>query len=409
MKDCSSSSGRSRFSCAAAALSLGTLVAMSATVWNGAASAEEIYKATAAITLPNGQNITSFDIGYVDPSTGLYILADRTNKSVAVVETSSNKVVAQLGRFVGNTGNSDTSGPDGVLIVNHREIWAGDGNSKVKVIDLFTHKTTHVIDTGGSFRADELCYDARDKVIVVANDAEHDNPSKWPFVTIISAESYTPLARITMDGFNGRPKATNGIEQCQWSSKTGMVYVNIPEVNGPGNDTRPGAVVVINPKTMKIANTFRIPLRDCAGPQGMALGPDTQAVLGCNMKSSAIIDLKSGDVIVALPHESGADEADYDPSSNHYFIAERGNANGPSLGVIDAGLPDPKVEDPTASTGAGSGAHSVAVDPVTGQVYVPISNAATGGVCSSAGGIDSQGCIAVYTATGGNDGAVAQR
>lgn len=409
MNDCSSSSGRSRFFCAAAAFSLGTLVASSAIILSGAASAEEIYKATAAITMPNGQNITSFDISFVDPTLGLYILGDRTNKSVDVVETDNNKVIAQLGRFVGFTGDSDTSGPNGVLIVNHREIWAGDGNSKVKVIDLFTHKTTHVIDTGGKFRADELCYDARDNVVMIANDAEHDNPSKWPFVTFISTESYTPMARITMDGFGGRPKATNGIEQCQWSSKTGMVYVNIPEVNGPGNDTRPGAVVVINPRTMKIANTYRVPLRDCAGPQGMALGPDTQAVLGCNIKSSAIIDLKSGDVIVALPHEDGSDEAAYDSGSNHYFIAEKGNTNGPSLGVIDAGLPDPKVEDPTASTGAGSGAHSVAVDPVSGQVYVPISNAATGGVCSSAGGVDSQGCIAVYTATGGNDGAVAQQ
>ncbi len=33
---------------------------------------------------------------------------------------------------------------------------------------------------------------------------------------------------------------------------------------------------------MKIEQTFTIPLASCAGPQGMALGPDGQILLGCN-------------------------------------------------------------------------------------------------------------------------------
>ena len=39
------------------------------------------------------------------------------------------------------------------------------------------------------------------------------------------------------DGKKGTPKATNGLEQCGWSAKTGKFYQNVPEVNGPGNDT----------------------------------------------------------------------------------------------------------------------------------------------------------------------------
>jgi len=375
----------------------------------GVASADEVFKPTSAITLPAGQNITSFDIGFVDPTLGVYVLADRTNKSIDVVETEKNTVAVQLGKFVGFTGNNDTSGPNGVLIVDHQEVWAGDGNSKVKVIDLLTHKTTHVIDTGGIARADELCYDPREKMILVANDAEHSNLNRWPFVTFISAETYQVVGKITMDGFGVTPRATNGIEQCQWLQQTGMFYVNIPEVNGPGDDSRPGAVLVIDPKTMKIANMFRLPLKDCAGPQGMALGPNGQILLGCNLRSSAIIDSSDGHVITGLRHETGSDQATYNPKDNHYFIAERNNPKGPVLGVIDAGTPDPNLEDRSASTGAGSGAHSVAVDPTSNQVYVPISSAATGGICSSAGGVDAQGCIAVYTARHDKDAAVASR
>src|SRR5262249_41018747 len=138
-------------------------------------------------------------------------------------------------------------GPDGVITVNHREVWAGDGLSQVKVIDLFSQQTTHVIGTGGSNRADELCFDPRDQLVMVANDAE----SPFPWVSVISTRNYSPTQpKIVMDGTNGTPKATNGIEQCQWDHRTGKFYVNIPEVNNPPPgvpDTQDGAVVVFSP------------------------------------------------------------------------------------------------------------------------------------------------------------------
>ena len=102
------------------------------------------------------------------------------------------------------------------------------------------------------------------------------------------------------DGKKGTPKATNGLEQCGWSAETGKFYQNVPEVNGPGNDTVPGAVAVIDPKNMKVTELFTVPLEDCAGPQGMAIGPHSQILLGCNAKSpnghrnSAIISQKNG-------------------------------------------------------------------------------------------------------------------
>ena len=33
--------------------------------------------------------------------------------------------------------------------------------------------------------------------------------------------------------FDGSPEATNGLEQCGWSPKTGKFYQNVPEVDGP--------------------------------------------------------------------------------------------------------------------------------------------------------------------------------
>src|SRR5271168_5105714 len=297
----------------------GTVLATAALllVGNAASAApDEIYTARTVITLPGTDKVTSFDISFVDPVIGLYLLADRTNKVVDVIDTSTNTVLVQLTAtppFAGVTPSNNNAGPDGVITVNHREVWAGDGPSQVKVIDLFSDKTTHVIGTGGVNRADELCFDPRDQLVVIANDAE----SPFPFISVISSVNYSVLQRITMDGtvpFGSTiatPKATNGIEQCQWDRRTGKIYVNIPEVNGPGNDTQPGAVVVITPGTPAVIDAvWSVPLGKCAGPQGMAIGPDHQILLGCNdpnatVPSTVIIDDRTGKVLETVAFEDG--------------------------------------------------------------------------------------------------------
>lgn len=383
-----------------------------------AAPPDEIYSARTAVTLPGGNKVTSFDISFVDPLIGLYLLADRTNKVVDVIDTTTNTVLVQLAAtpaFAGATPSNDNAGPDGVITVNHREVWAGDGPSQIKVIDLFSQKTTHVISTGGVNRADELCFDPRDQLVVIANDAE----SPFPFISVVSTVNYSVLQQIIMNGTGGTPAATNGIEQCQWDRRTGKFYVNIPEVNGPGNDTQPGAVVVLSPQsdgTLQIENVLSVPISACAGPQGMAIGPDHQILLGCNdpnktVPSTIIIDdrVKKADtavkVIATVANQDGADEVWFNDGDNSYFLGRSGGANPQKLGVIDAGDGEKLGSDQSVATGLPNTAssphgtaHSVAADPIFNQIYVPIPSTAGLSVCSGAGGSDAQGCIAVFTA-----------
>jgi len=385
----------------------------------GVASADEVYSARTAITLPGTQKVTSFDISFVDPVIGLYLLADRTNKVVNVIDTTTNTVLVQVAAtpaFAGATPSNDNAGPDGVITVNHREIWAGDGPSQIKVIDLFSQKTTHVISTGGANRADELCFDPRDQLVLIANEAE----SPFPFVSVVSTVNYSVLQRITMDGTKGTPAATNGIEQCQWDRRTGKFYVNIPEVNGPGNDTQPGAVVVLGPQpdgTLTVENVLSVPLANCAGPQGMTIGPDHQILLGCNnpnktVNSTVIIDdrVKKNDaavkVIATVANQDGSDQVWFNDGNNSYFLARSGGANPQQLGIIDAGDGEKLGSDQSVTIGLPNNppssphgtAHSVAADPIFNQIYVPIPSTAGLSVCSQAGGSDAQGCIAVFTA-----------
>ncbi len=344
---------------------------------NSALAADEVFAPTAVISLPGGQKVQSFDISFVDPVIGLYILGDRTNQSVDVIDTTTNTVLTQLkGGFVGPSGNNDTSGPDGVLIIDHREVWVGDapcsgighpapcapiGSSSVKVIDLFSQQLTHTIFTGGAARSDELCVDPQHHLVLVANNA--DTP---PFASIISTKSYTVLAKIPFDGTNGAPKSNNGAEQCQWNQRTGKFYISIPGIDGQPDGT--GGVAVIDPVAMKVEKTFIVPFASCEAPQGMAIGPGHQILLGCN---------------------------------------GNGGANHPTaimsqlLGVVDADSPGDKVKEDqdvftSTKTIAGRNAHSVAADPILNKVFVPIP-AGNSSICGALGGVDANGCIAVFT------------
>src|SRR2546425_9680286 len=157
---------------------LGPLVVAAAVILVGSPARPALADNTAAtyhqitlISIP-GSPLTSFDISFVERSNQTYYFADRSNKAVDIINAASNKFETRVAGFVGFTGNNDTSGPNGIVVVHDRdEVWAGDGDSTVKVIDLGTDAIVATISTGGTARADEIAYDQKDKMILIANDA----------------------------------------------------------------------------------------------------------------------------------------------------------------------------------------------------------------------------------------------
>jgi hypothetical protein len=385
-----------------------------------AAAKDEVFGVTSVINLPVVpvvQQLSAFDISFVDPANGVYLLADRGNASIDVIDTGTNQLAHQFKPgFVGATGNNDTSGPDGVLVANGTQVWVGDGMSRVWVLDLTSSPPGALIAGPISTalkgagtdptRADELCHDANNKIILIANDAS--SPS--PFVTFISSTSFGVLGHIVMDGTNGTPNATGGIEQCQWSPKTGKFYLNIPN---PASNPNDGVVLQIDPLSEKIEHTFSLTGSGCNGNAGMALGPFPQVLLGCSElgPNSLIINANSGAIIGTLAGEAGADEVWFNPGDNHYFLANGshltavGGSADPILGVVDAAGKRPDFS-PTSAMGS----HSVAADPIKNQVYVPINNAAgaASGICGAHGGSNANGCIAVFTIISGTGECLAQ-
>ena len=151
--------------CAAGVCALGAAVAAHAT--------ERLVLKT-VISAPGGGKFTSFDISFVDTARNIYILGDRTNSAVQVVNTNNNTIILSAGQglFTGNTGNNNTSGPDGVMTVLNHEIWAGDGDSTLKFLSLANGVLLGQVSTGGQFRVDEMCFDTIHNIGFVANNAD---------------------------------------------------------------------------------------------------------------------------------------------------------------------------------------------------------------------------------------------
>jgi hypothetical protein len=399
---------------------------------------DEVFQKTRDVAIPGGA-LVSFDISWFDGDLNRYYLGDRSNVSVDVIDPPS-KVTQFKPGFVGFTGNNDTSGPDGVLTLlnkGKKELWVGDGMSRVWVLDA-TATTTVLVNTGSAanpiptssgptitipnnpHRADELCWDSADKLVMIANNA--DDP---PFATIISTDTYTVKAQIAFDGTNNAPKSNNGAEQCAWSPRTGLFYISIPGIEGlPDGE---GGVAVIDPKTMKVINTFIIRVADCAAPQGMAVGPAPQIFLGCNQPSpngqsnTVVINEKTGSVIGKLRDQGGNDEVWFNPGDGHYFGGGGQTFPTERLIVVDS---TGKRADQSVPTGLNCGtppttrrAHSVAADPNTNEVYVPIPANTLGAPsppptsCPTTGQFftsnlctdPTKGCVSVFEPIGTND------
>ena len=310
------------------------------------------YQQTATIPVPGG--LTSFDISWVDTSTDRYYLADRASTKkgsgrIDVVDAQKNTLLytiptssAEIG-FAGNQP-AGTGGPNGVIAIPQlNQLYVGDGDSTVKVVDLDARAVVAVISTGGTKRADELAYDPLDHIVMIANAS--DTP---PFLTFISTDTQTVLGRITY------PSGQVGIEQPVWNPQTYRFLVSIPAVG-----TKLGSVDEIDPIKMQITNSFQT--ATCS-PAGLALGPIQRTMTSCG----AVVDGTSGSVLATVidPNTGaapGADEIWFNPGDNRYYF---GSTN---VAVIDA------ASNSLLGYLTNSGGHSIAVDSNNGNVYVPVS------------------------------------
>lgn len=317
------------------------------------------YKLLTTIQVPGG--LAGFDISWVDSVSERYYLADHTatlhTGRVDVVDAENDKFLYAITGFTGSTGSRASGGPNGVLTIHQaHELWAGDGDSTAKVVDLNDGPSAvpFAIPTGGTARADELAYDPRDHIILIAND--FDNP---PFLTFISQKDRKVLGHISYpqnvfpDTPGGAP-VNHGLEQPVWDARTQSFYLTVPAtVTNPN-----GEVDEIDPRAMKITRVFAISKPQC-GPAGIALLPFQRLMTSCGV----VLDVKTGNTLATISGVA-ADEIWFNSGDDRVYFGLN------PVSVVDA-QNYAVITKITVGTSPFA-THSVAADRENNHIFVPV-------------------------------------
>ena len=343
----------------------------------GAPIAAAEMKPVATIAIP-GTPVDVFGAIFVDPTNHRAYLTDRSNKSIDVIDTDAETFLSRITGFVGQVKTSSLSGPQGVVVTEGgTRVWATDGDSTVKVIDMASGKIIDTISTGGKERTGELAFDPFDHVVLVTNPDEDPQ-----YVTLIStAPRHKIIAKILL------AEATEGLERPAYSLQSGLFYVPIPSLD---KARAAGGVAEIDPRLGKLVAV--VPTDHC-NPHSLVILEQDRALIGCNYGATDAGAAK-GQVVVFNPVDGkiaasgaglgGDGQTAIDLAQSQYYAAANKEPGGPVLKVVDASTLRPLQTIPTWN-----GSHSVAVNGLTHRVYLP--TAAKTGPCG--------GCVEVYAPT----------
>jgi hypothetical protein len=302
----------------------------------------------------------SNDISWVDAANARYYLSAAKSAATSTItfparllvfDTEKNQLINTI---VGIDANAIFGPAGAVALPREHEVWIGDGDSTVKVINTDTNTITHVISTGGTARADELAYDPVDHLILIAND--RDNPA---FISFISQRTYAVVKKLNYDGMQA-PLQTGGLEQPVWDGKDQMFYLAVPKTSAnPG-----GEVDEIDPKAMVVTRS----LPTTCNPAGLVLVPAQRLMTSCG----DVLDIGTGKVVTTLPGVSG-DEIWYNPGDERVYYS-----SGTVVNVADANSYSLVSTFTVGKAASGSSpaqtTHSLAVDSATNRVYVAVGN-----------------------------------
>ena len=316
--------------------------------------------------------MASTDLIWADEATKRVYFSDRSNFGIDIVDATTDSYAGRITGFIGATG-ANGAGPNGVLVTPDKKLWAGDGNSLVRVVDLNLNppRIIQSISTGGSNRADELGYDPDDHIILIGNDRETP-----PYLTAISADTYRVLATIPF-------KEASGMEQPIWNEQLHRFFINVPTARG-------AELAAVDPKTMTVTSTY--PVGSGCGGTGLAQGPFQRLLVACG--NPFIVNAINGSIISTVTDVGSGDQVWYNAGDGQFYVTSTDRSGATVLGVIDA---------QTAAwrqNVIAPGARNVTALASTNHIYTVVRSPAAGvadtTLCAQFG-IRGNGCVGVFT------------
>ncbi len=301
--------------------------------------------------VPLGAKTSRFDYQSIDPRTGRLAVSVMGSGKLLVFDARGQTVISELDGFPKVTGvlmvpelrkiyaSVPGAGLGASLSVALGMTGIGKGSGAVAILDSTALKEIARLP-GGVF-PDGIAYDPKDRRIFVSDEM-------GGALIVIGAEDDKPIARIDAGGETGN---------VQYDPVTRRVYVPVQSHD---------ELIAVDPAALKVV--ARHPLTGCKHPHGLRIA-DSAAIgyVACDENDRLLtVDLASGRVTADLSIGGDPDVLAADPGLKRLYVASESGF----LSVIDTR--DAAKPAKLGDVMVGVNAHSVAVDPLTHRLYLPL-------------------------------------
>jgi len=319
------------------------------------------------IPVPNwtttGATAESVDLSSFDPVTSVLYYADHVAHAVLAIDTKTNSVLG----WVPVPNCTASSCPSGVQVApNIRKLVVTDRGTQVYIYDLNLPGAAPASVTVPT-AIDELDYDPIHRRVYLGNTTA---PYFLTGIDLDGPKANTVVASIPIPG---------SAEQPRFNPVDGFVYMTIPSVGVLKFDPNGGTS-----GTGVLVSTWT--LSTCSG-NGNWIDPITNTmVVGCNhVAGEAVVSLKDGSVLKQFPAVNRDDVVGWNPGIRRWYTASGSNTNDtgacpatnagnvfPVVGVFAPGTASDPTPTIIGAQCSGRGGSTLAVDPIHGNVFVPV-------------------------------------
>jgi YVTN family beta-propeller protein len=282
--------------------------------------------------VPLNGGLPKFDQQSLDPQTKLLFIAHSGANNVIVFDTSTKKVLTQI---------SGISHAHGVLVIPElKRVYVSDSlDNLVFAIDETNFHIITKIPVGQ--KPDMIAYDQVDHKLFVSNELGQSD-------TVIDTQTEHPVGTIPLAGQAGNTR---------YDPVTHRIFVDVQTLN---------QVVTIDPAANRVIAHTTLPAA-CKHDHGLILDSSQHlAFIACDTTSLLLMmDLQSMKVVSTQSVGGGPDLMAFDNGKHLLYVATH---SGMLSVFTDQGRTLQKIYEQCAATDA----HSVAVNEVTHEIYMPL-------------------------------------
>lgn len=275
---------------------------------------------------------TRLDYQSIDLARRLLFIAHLGDSAVIVIDLNRRRVVATI---------PGISRVHGVLAVPQEHVAYASATGTNEIVAIDERKLAITARIPGGVYPDGIAYEPRTRRLFVSD--EHGRTE-----TVIDTLTDRRLATIPLGGQVGNT---------QFDSASGHVFVNVQTS---------GELVEIDPATLRVIRRTRLGSQ-CARNHGLLIdAARNRAFIACEDNAKMVLlDLQTRRIVDAWSVGDDPDVLAADFATRRLYVAAES-------GIVAAfSIVGPSVE-PISSGFLATAAHSVAVDPLTGDVYFPL-------------------------------------